>query len=58
MVTEGAHLVYEKVEGKSLLQKKLGKALAKTDATGKSMTQRSPSMSDSVCLMERALGPC
>lgn len=51
MAIEGAHLVYEKMEGKSLLQKELGKALAKTDATGKSMTQHSLSMSDCVCLM-------
>lgn len=58
MAIEGAHLVYENVEGKSLLQKKPGKALAKTDATGKSMTQRSPSMSDSLRLMGRALRSC
>lgn len=52
---ERAHLICENVEGKSLLQKKPGKALA---AIGKSMTQHGPSMSDSLCLLGRALRPC
>lgn len=58
MIIEGAHLVYGKAEGKSQLQKKLSKALAKTDATGKSVTQLSRSMSGNLRPMERTLGSC
>lgn len=58
MTREGAHPVYKKVEGKFLLQKEPGKALAETDGTGKSMTRLSPSMPGYLRPMKRALGLC